>query len=1425
MTLEFLHPITRAWFMRRFAGPTEAQRRGWPAITRGEDTLIAAPTGSGKTLAAFLASIDRLLRLAIAGELGEATRVVYVSPLRALSNDIHRNLEEPLAELLAAAREAHPEALEIRAAVRTGDTPARARQRMIERPPHILVTTPESLYLLLTSERSRETLRAVETLIVDELHAIAPDKRGAHLALSLERLSFLAAKRPQRIGLSATQSPIEEIARFLAGPSPLPTIVDAGHVRTLDLGIEVPGFTLGAVCMHEHWEKVYERFVDLIQTHRSTLIFVNTRRLAERVTHQLGERLHPRAVASHHGSLAQHIRRDAEERLKSGELKAVVATASLELGIDVGHIDLVCQVSSPRSIAGFLQRVGRAGHSLHATPKGRLFPLTRDDLLECLALVRSVKAGELDAIQIPRAPLDVLAQQLVAEVAAEEHSEDDLWRLCRSAYPYRNLERADFEGLLDLLSEGIASARGRRGAFLHRDRVNRMVRPRRGARLVAITCGGAIADVGSYRVVTEDDRRTVVGTVDEDFAVESSAGDIFILGNTSWMIQRLRGNDMMVIDVQGAPPSVPFWRGEAPGRTVELSRAVSELRGDLARRLMPSPNGSNEAAAWLREETSVDAAGAAQAVEYVAAQLQATGFVPTDRRVLFERFFDDTGGMQIVIHAPFGTRINRAWGLALRKRFCRSFDFELQASADDNGIVLSLGQQHSFPLEDLPVMLRKETARHLLEQAVLAVPFFTSRWRWNAARALAIKRFDRGRPVPPPLLRMRSDDLLTAVFPAQTACLENVTGDIEIPDHLLVRQTMDDTLHDAMDVDGLLDLLARIERGAVDIVTLDTTEPSPFSHERLNANPYAFLDDAPLEERRARAVSMRRTLPIEAASELGRLEPEAIAVVVRDAWPTVRDRNELHDVLLSLVAVSDREMVDWRLWADALLTEGRVTRWAVAENEPRWVATERVPLARALWPDGAASPPVTVPEELSNDVAREDASLAHVRGWLEVLGPVSAEALAERLGLPQADISIALAALERTGVVLQGRFTPNAAHTEWCERGLLARIHRLTLAELRRRIQPVSVETFVRFLVRHQHAHPDTRLRGVRGVALLIDQLEGFEAPAAHWERHLLAARLDRYDPSWVDQLALAGGAMWGRVRPNAGKKVEENGGSTAQPVRAFGRNLPITLFRRDHFSWLRPARALGTPPLSTRAGAVFDSLRTGGALFRSQLAQRTRLLPSELDEALSELAAAGLVTSDGFEPLRGLARTSARQLLVEQSRDPALQRSLRRSRRVAKTGRPAGLRTTTNDSGRWALLLDGGDAPASTDNHRIEEWCRLLLRRYGLVCRDVLARETIAPAWGELVRTYRVLEARGEIRGGRFVADLAGEQYALPEVVPTLRALAERTEEDPPLTLAATDPLNVFGRIVPGTKVPAVASNRVSIHNGRLAVDATTAS
>jgi ATP-dependent Lhr-like helicase len=1405
MPFDLFDPLVARWFAEKFGDPTDPQLRGWPQIAAGRNTLIAAPTGSGKTLAAFMVCLDRLVRRWRSGDLEDKTCVVYISPLKALGNDIHRNLEVPLAELrdrLAAEGEG---ALPIRAGVRSGDTPASERAKMLRNPPHILVTTPESLYLLLTSAKSRELLRGVETVIVDEIHALVRDKRGSHLALSLERLEALCEKPPVRIGLSATQRPIENIARFLVGTQrvneagePDCAIIDGGHARELDLAIEVPPSELSAVCSNEQWGEVYERLVELVLSHRSTLVFVNTRRLAERISHHLREILGEAVVASHHGSLSKEIRQSAEQRLKDGELRAIVATASLEMGIDIGYIDLVCQIGSTGSIANFLQRVGRAGHSLRKIPKGRLFPLTRDELLESLALVRAVHRGHLDAIQMPEAPLDILAQQIVAEVACNESSEDEQFALVRKAWPYRNLPREDFDAIIHMISEGVAPG-SKRGAYLHRDAIHNHLRARRGARIAALTSGGAIPEMALYRVVA-DPENTFVGTVDEDFAIESMSGDVFLLGNTSWRVLHVRGGEVRVMDAEGAPPSIPFWLGERPGRTPELSAELSSLRRDLADSLQ-SHNANGHSLDWLQTDCGASDWAAQQAKAYVETQLAAVGVVPTCEEIMFERFFDESGGMQLVIHAPLGARINRAWGLALRKRFCRSFDFELQAAADDDGIVLSLGPQHSVPIEALFKMLNAENVAYLLEQALLAVPMFQVRWRWNLTRSLAVLRQQGGKRVPPHMLRFRSDDMLAAVFPETVGCLENHHGDVVIPNHPLVRQTMHDCLHEAMDIDALVDVFQRVRDGQITFIGRDTREPSPFSYELLNASPYAFLDGAPLEERRVRAVQTRRTLSPDDMRDLAKLDPQAVLQVRSEAWPLVRSADELHEALTNLVVIDQLEAATWQTWLDKLAADGRATHVQIPGGRDFWTTAENWPVLRGAYPQAVATPSVTLPEKLEREVTSADATVALVRGRVEHSGPTTAAEIAGFLGLEEGLAFAALEAIEGRGAVMRGNFFSdlkpadgNEPPVGWCDRRLLARIHRLTLTGLRQQIQPVEPRAYLHFLTRFHHLTKENHWGGAVGLREAIVQLQGFELPAGAWEHRILAARIAEYDPAWLDHLFMSGEVVWGRLNPP--RREEDAPPSTA----ALTRVMPLSLLLREELASLLPlSDAPATVALRSSAEAVLEVLKTRGALFFAELKALSGVLPTQLEEALRELSATGLVTSDTFAAVRKI---------VEDRR--AGSRSRHRPGRM--------VHTTTNPVGRWSLFP--GPVHAESRQQYLEAWTRQLLRRWGVLFRDVLIRETNAPSWQEIVPILRTLELRSEVRGGRFVSGVAGEQYALPAAVDQLREARRHLEDSAEqdwIVLSAADPINLFGVITEEPRIPATHRNALIVRAGRL--------
>ena len=1417
------HPVVDQWFRARYAAPTPVQAQAWPLIAAGHDVLLTAPTGSGKTLAAFLACLDRLFREALDGRLEDRTAILYVSPLKALSNDVRRNLDEPLAELAAAAVAVGLPAPAIRTAVRTGDTPAHERRLAGRRPPHVMVTTPESLFILLTAESSRRWLAQVCTVIVDEIHAVAGDKRGAHLALSLERLEALVAAsggggRLQRIGLSATVRPIETAARLLVGAErPLPEIVDVGQRRDMDLAIEVLGDELGAVCTNEQWEEIYDRVAALARAHRSTLVFVNTRRLVERVTRHLAERLGAERVAAHHSSLSRQRRFDAEQRLKSGELSLVVATASLELGIDVGTVDLTCLLGSPRSIATALQRVGRSGHALLATPKGRLFPLTRDQLLECAALVRAARRGEIDRLALRQAPLDVLAQQVVAICACEEQDEDGLFELCRRSAPYAALGREAFDQVVDMLAEGIATRRGRSAARLHRDAVGRRLKGRRGARLAALTSGGAIPDNANYEVVLEPDE-TTIGSVDEDFAIESMAGDVILLGNSSWRIRRIESGRVRVEDAGGAPSTIPFWLGEGPARTPELSAEVAAVRQGVADRLVDP----EAAARWLVAETGLDERGALLARDYVAAARAALGAVPTRETIVVERFFDEAGGMQLVIHAPFGGRINRAWGMALRKRLCQSFNFELQAAATDDGVLLSLGPQHSFPLEAVVEMLHPRGLEELLTQAALQAPMFTTRWRWNASRSLALLRWQNGRRVPPYLQRMRSEDLLVAVFPAQLACQDNMgASPIEVPDHPLVRETLRDCLTEAMDIDGLRACLTALHAGRIACVVRETPEPSVFAHEILNANPYAFLDDAPLEERRARAVTLRRGLPAAVTDDVGRLDPEAIRAVVEEAWPDLRTADELHDLLLDVGALPEGEAGAWTGYLDELIAAGRAARLRDRSEGARvfWVAAERRSLAAALWPAARLEPDVVEPPARRAPAwsDRDGALVEVVRARLGLVGPTTAPALAAALGVTPGEVDGALAAVEAEGGVLRGRFTPPVApHSapapaapeepllQWCDRRLLARIHRRTLEGLRRLIEPVSPAVLMRFLLAWQHLKPGAQQHGRDGLLRVIERLQGFEAAAGAWERELLASRVAGYQPTWLDELCLSGEVTWGRLGLHE---------SARHAGRRLSAAVPVALLLRRDLAWLldpRPeagpglapggaaaATALPGPP-SGPARDVLAHLERAGASFVEDIAGSVRRLRIEVEEALCELVTAGLVSGDGFAGLRSLLHSE--------------------KRRRPRPGRPVPARPSPG-TGRWARLAPPAAPPA---DDIVEAKARQYVKRYGVVFRDLLQREPGVPAWRDLLRVYRRLEMRGDLRGGRIVGGFVGEQFAAPEALEALRAVRREQPSGQLVRVSAVDPLNLVGIVTPGPRVPAVPGHHVDYRDGVPVLDET---
>jgi ATP-dependent Lhr-like helicase len=1127
------------------------------------------------------------------------------------------------------------------------------------------------------------------------------DKRGAHLAVSLERLEALAEQPVQRIGLSATQKPIARVAEFLGGMAPSEastaqsskesneskenalrqarpvTTIDTGHLRELDLCLELPDSALSDVCSHETWDEIYERIKTLVHEHRTTLIFVNTRKLAERLAARLTVKLGEGQVTCHHGSLSKEHRLDAERRLQAGELRALVATASLELGIDIGDIELVIQIGVTTHISTLLQRVGRAGHSVGLVPKGRLFPLTREELVTAAALLRAVHARDLDVIDYPRDCIDVLAQQIVAACVEETWQEDALFERIRCAQPYAELTREAFERTLELHSQG-------RLALLHRDGVHGRVRATKRARMAAITSGGTIPDNTNYRVY-ELPTETFVGTVEADFAIESSTGDIFQLGNMSWRVEGLRRDRLLVSNAHGAPPSLPFWFGEAPARSAELSRHFSQVR----------EHGQDRA--WLQRECSIDAEAAEQIAEYVGEAKRVLGRIPTQRLAVIERFFDEAGGMQLVLHAPLGGRTMRAWGLALRKRFCKGFGFELQAATIEDSILLSLGPVHSFPLDEVFEYLRPERVRDILVQALLDRPMFEVRWRWNATRALLLPRMMGGQRVVPAIQQMRADDLLAACFPSLAACPETLPpGDLEVPDHVLVQQTIDDCLHEAMDLDDLVRTLEGIRDGRIETHTIDTPEPSVFANAVLNAKPYAFLDDAPLEERRAQAVLTRRVVQPPEIDPDGELDQAAVARVREESWPEVESAEDLHEALLWIGYITREELGDWAAFAEELLAEQRVQWIREADGEERLFAveTERDPLA--LW-----------------------------RARMEALGPVISE-------------DPLLRSLEGEGLVLRCRYRGQQA---WCHRRLLARIHRYTLEALRREIEPVSPEVFARFVRSWQHLGEEALLEGPAGTMDAIRKLAGFACPAQDWEKSILPARVRRFRPEWLDQLALEGQLVWGRLW-----------GSGSGAVRTA----PLCLLPRDDLdAWLAWTAPVQRDSLQRESAIVLELLEQRGASFAQDLQKGSGLLPSQLELGLAGLITSGLGTCDSYAGLR--------QLIVPPSK------------------RKHALRA----SGRWSLLREVDSGSASEDGTprtrgeaaSLEFVARQLLERYGVVFRRVLERERIPAPWRELRRILHILELRGEVRGGRFVSSYSGEQFALPGAVTPLRRARKQAE------------------------------------------------
>jgi ATP-dependent helicase Lhr and Lhr-like helicase len=1443
--LEGFHPALRTWFERRFAAPSRVQELGWPVIREseggsGHDVLLCAPTGSGKTLAAFLWAINRLVSEAERGELRDEVSVLYVSPLKALANDIRVNLDEPLDGIRRVAAECGLELAELRAGLRTGDTSAGERGAMLRRPPHILVTTPESLFILLTSPRFREKLRAVRYVVVDELHALAGNKRGAHLVVTLERLEGMVrregAPRPTRIGLSATLNPVERLAAFLAGaeiggdgvrrPRPIHTVRADDGARAMDVHVLAPGPDLGPIATHQHWEAMYDALAKLIGEHRTTLVFTLSRRWAERIALNLQKRLGAEAVMAHHGSLARAERLMAEQRLKRGELSAIVATASLELGIDVGTVDLVCQVDSPKSISAAIQRIGRSGHSLTATPKGRFFALTLDDLMECAAVVRAIRRGRLDEVEIPTGCLDVAAQQIVAIAAEEgEIGEAELLRILRRADNFANLDLAALRRLLDeMVAEQRARIRGVGPKIFH-DRIGGRVRARRAARLVAITSGGTIPESGNYDVVIQSEGRKI-GDVEEDFAQESSRGDIFALGSTPWRILGISRSRLMVEPAPGMSPTLPFWQTEASGRSLALSAELCALRRELAAQLAKASGGADGAAALLREECALDESAATQALAYTQRGLAALGALPDERTLVVERFFDGLGGTQIVIHVPLGIRLNRGFGLALRKRLCQVFDFEIQASALDDGVLLALNARHSFALERVLVMLNSRNVGAALVQALLDAPMFEVRFRHVATRALEVMRSAQGRRVPAWLQRLRAQELMGAIFPARQACFENRSGAIELPDHFLVQETMRECTEEATDLPRLVRLLEDLERGSVRARTVDAVAPSVMAQRILLAWDYSFLDGGERANRRSRTVAMNRAMAEDVLREedlSSMLSAEAVASVAaevsgRALARRARDSDELCELIRAHGAIEETGLAeltkgDARAMASKLEREGRALRARLVSEGPQMLLTfEDASMFGAAYPeisfvaesgtgetaqfarsrfaeDGRAADDAIEP-----DAAREEI----VRRAVATSGPTSVPEIARRLSMPAAAVQRALLALEAKGDVFRGHFTPSSGRAndgeQWCDRYNLEKIHRLTLGRIRAEVEPCTDREFAAFRLAWQHVGGAGLSSDPGGVALVLEQLSGLLFTPDFWEQSILPARVQGYRSEYLDMLCISGEMGWVAMRD--GDDVAE------MPLR-------VAFFKRKRpriWAHARPALT------DSKERAVYEALLAGGAQYLDQAAERAGLSERDTVRALWHLSAAGWASNDSFAPLRMLcSKPDAVRAFASSSS----------ARGLSRHDAALRARLKSSMSGRWTAVDDRRKPPVNAHASGFDgarEVATLLLERNGVLAREMLAAEPETVPWPELSFTLRRMEYAGTIRRGYFVRTLSGEQYALPAAAEMLRAMRGLDPAgERPVALGAADPANPYGFLLPACCVSRESANVVVLRGGEV--------
>lgn len=1338
MTL-LAHPAVSAWFERTYGAPTAAQERAWPVVAAGRDLLLAAPTGSGKTLAAFLAILDRLHRNP-PDEAG--VRVLYVSPLKALNNDIQRNLDAPLAGIAQVAAELGIAIPEISTAVRTGDTVANERHRMTRKPPHILITTPESLYLILTSPRARDMLRTVEHVIVDEIHAVAGTKRGSHLALSLERLRHLAGRDFQRVGLSATVRPLDDVGRFLAGydaggeQRPI-DIVDAGSRKPTDLLVESPVEDFEALGGElDAWTAIEPRLLELVREHRTTLLFVNNRRSSERLTRVINDLAGEDLARAHHGSMSREERLEVEAALKRGDLRCVVATGSLELGIDIGTVDLVICVESPRGIARGLQRVGRSGHLVGQTSKGRIIPKFRGDLVECAAIAKGMLEGDVEPVRIPHDPLDVLAQQVVAMATVDEWPAEDLFALVRRAYPFRALSRDHFDGVLAMLSGKYpAEEFGELRPRIVWDRASGVIRGRPGASQLALVSGGTIPDRGQFSV-NHAITGAKLGELDEEQSLELRAGDVFVLGARPWRITDMTQSKVLVSEAVGAIPTVPFWKGDALGRQWETGVRVARLLSDV-RASLDDPGVVER----LRADYALDDSAAFNLVRYVRAQAEA-GALPGEKRIVVEQFRDELGDRRIVIHAPFGRMVLRPWSMALQEALCRDGQCS-DLSVTDDGIHFRLAMQDTRDATSLVRRVDPTNLEEHLYPPLSRSQLFAARFRENAQRALLLPKLGPGRRTPLWLQRLRAADLLEVAR--------------RHDDFPLVYETLREVLEDWSDLEHLRELLAGIASGATEITVIETQAPSPFAAGLVLQFLGDFVEEGDRQQQEFREIALsldrrllRELLGTSSLREL--LEPAAIAEVEARLQRTAegrraRDRDEVEDLLIRLGPLADGELAarvegDAAAMVSALEREQRAVR-----VEGRWIATE----------DAAHQARTATDPE-----ARTQA----VRRWLATHGPTTEEELERRMGWPVRD---ALAVLEQGGGAVAGEFTRGRHGLEWVDAHVLEEIHRASLAKLRREIEPRTREEYARFLLRWQGLTARDR-----DVADVIEQLQGVWLPVETWERDILPARTTGYGSGLLDGVSASGEFVWLARRTS----------DLAKPRVAF--------FRRDMLPLLAapPSESGG---LSEAAMRVHDVLRKRGASFLRDIEGATTLSHAAAIEAVWELVFAGLVTNDSFGPLRHVPRgdREAREgTEQEQLRDLARRYTARDARRAAQW---RAVREDRAGAGRWATVWpDGG---GTSEVERAEAWADVLLGRYGVLAYEHYAHEDVPVPWSLLSDVLKRRELRGEVRRGSFVAGFQGMQFAHKAAVERLRETAADTRMS---VVAATDPANPYGAALP---------------------------